>query len=173
MAKEIINIGTEANDGTGDQLRAAFDKTNLNFTEVYDDNTLSTAHLADATLHRVINDAGTLATELFSAEKIIADLATKAELLVSINTDANAAYELVLGDASALVRLTFAGATTLTIPANGAVAFPIGTVIEVTCTDVGATTIAITTDTLVGATTIAQNTVVKLTKVALTEWLAA
>ena len=35
MAKQTINIGTVANDGTGDPLRTAFDKTNQNFTEVY------------------------------------------------------------------------------------------------------------------------------------------
>jgi len=31
MAKQIINIGVSANDGTGDPLRNAFDKTNDNF----------------------------------------------------------------------------------------------------------------------------------------------
>lgn len=35
MAKRIINIGTSANDGTGDPLRDAFDKINQNFTELY------------------------------------------------------------------------------------------------------------------------------------------
>lgn len=35
MAKQTINIGSAANDGTGDTLRAAFTKTNHNFTEVY------------------------------------------------------------------------------------------------------------------------------------------
>jgi hypothetical protein len=35
MAKQTINIGTVANDGTGDPLRTAFDKVNDNFTEVY------------------------------------------------------------------------------------------------------------------------------------------
>ena len=36
MAKQTINIGTSANDGTGSTLRAAFDITNDNFTELYD-----------------------------------------------------------------------------------------------------------------------------------------
>ena len=36
MAKQVIGIGTTANDGTGDQVRVAFDKTNQNFTELYD-----------------------------------------------------------------------------------------------------------------------------------------
>ena len=35
MAKQIINIGASANDGTGDPLRNAFDKVNDNLTELY------------------------------------------------------------------------------------------------------------------------------------------
>jgi hypothetical protein len=35
MAKQTINIGTTANDGTGDQVRVAFDKVNDNFDELY------------------------------------------------------------------------------------------------------------------------------------------
>ena len=35
MAKQSINIGSAANDGTGDPLRTAFDKINDNFTEIY------------------------------------------------------------------------------------------------------------------------------------------
>jgi len=37
MAQQTINIGTTANDGTGDPLRTAFDKVNSNFTELYND----------------------------------------------------------------------------------------------------------------------------------------
>ena len=36
MAKQTINIGSAANDGTGDPLRTAFDKINDNFQELYD-----------------------------------------------------------------------------------------------------------------------------------------
>ena len=35
MAKQIINIGTEGNDNTGDAIREAFNKVNENFTELY------------------------------------------------------------------------------------------------------------------------------------------
>ena len=35
MSKQTINIGSVANDGTGDNLRDSFDKTNQNFDEVY------------------------------------------------------------------------------------------------------------------------------------------
>jgi len=35
VAKQIINIGASANDGSGDPLRNAFDKVNDNFNEIY------------------------------------------------------------------------------------------------------------------------------------------
>ena len=52
MAKQTINIGTIADDGTGDPLRTAFDKSNDNFTELYDgagvaDDSVTYAKLAD------------------------------------------------------------------------------------------------------------------------------
>jgi hypothetical protein len=47
MAKQTVNIGTVANDGTGDQLRNAFDKLNDNFNEVYGNNFVTEAMLND------------------------------------------------------------------------------------------------------------------------------
>lgn len=35
MAQQTINIGSSANDGTGDPIRTAFTKVNDNFTELY------------------------------------------------------------------------------------------------------------------------------------------
>ena len=35
MAKQTVNLGSSANDGTGDPLRTAFDKINDNFNELY------------------------------------------------------------------------------------------------------------------------------------------
>lgn len=35
MARQVLNIGTTANDGTGDDLRSAMDKINDNFAELY------------------------------------------------------------------------------------------------------------------------------------------
>lgn len=37
MAKQTINVGSSANDGTGDKIRVAFQKSNANFTELYDE----------------------------------------------------------------------------------------------------------------------------------------
>ena len=52
MAKQTINIGTTANDGTGDPIRSAFDKSNDNFTELYAgagvaDDSITYSKLAD------------------------------------------------------------------------------------------------------------------------------
>jgi len=35
MTQQVINVGSAANDGTGDPLRTAFQKINTNFTELY------------------------------------------------------------------------------------------------------------------------------------------
>ena len=35
MAKQVIDIGIEGNDGTGDAIREAFNKVNENFDELY------------------------------------------------------------------------------------------------------------------------------------------
>ncbi len=61
MAKQVIDIGTTPNDGTGDAVRVAFDKCNDNFTELYDatayaDNATTTA-LSLATLNSTYSSA--------------------------------------------------------------------------------------------------------------------
>lgn len=38
MSKQVINIGTSELSGDGESIRAAFDKVNENFTELYTDN---------------------------------------------------------------------------------------------------------------------------------------
>jgi hypothetical protein len=43
MAKQTVNVGTSASDGTGDDLRVAFSKVNQNFTELYSGNVQVTA----------------------------------------------------------------------------------------------------------------------------------
>lgn len=47
MAKQTVGIGNAANDGTGDPLRTAFDKVNDNFNEVYADDFVVAARIAD------------------------------------------------------------------------------------------------------------------------------
>lgn len=50
MAKQTVNIGTTANDGTGDPLRTAFTKLNQNFDEVYGNNFVTQEMLNDDTI---------------------------------------------------------------------------------------------------------------------------
>jgi hypothetical protein len=47
MAKQTINIGTNANDGTGDTLRNAFGKASNNFNELYNNVSNVTSNLAN------------------------------------------------------------------------------------------------------------------------------
>lgn len=86
-------------------------------------------------------------------------------------------YQLVLADRGKSVVMN--GSTlTLTIPANSAVAFPVGTVIIVANINASALSVAITTDTLTlanstttGTRTIAQNGLATLVKISATSWL--
>ena len=54
MAKQTINVGTTANDRTGDPLRTAFTKVNSNFTEVY--NNVEATNELVANNNVVVND---------------------------------------------------------------------------------------------------------------------
>ena len=86
-------------------------------------------------------------------------------------------YSLALVDRGRMVSCTNAGAQTITIPANGSVAFPVGTVIAVENQGTTAVSIAITTDTLrqagtanTGTRTLAVNGLCSLVKRAATVW---
>jgi hypothetical protein len=86
-------------------------------------------------------------------------------------------YTLVLADRGKSILMN--GTTkTLTIPANSAVAFPVGTVVIIVNINASALSIAITTDTLTlanstttGTRTLAQNGLATCVKIAATSWL--
>ena len=136
MAKQTINIGTTANDGTGDQLRSAFDKVNDNFTELYSDdagdvgsivagtgisvnqatgdvtvtNSLPNAtHTGDVTGSAAL----TIADDAITTDKIINDAVTADKLANSINTEITANTAKVTnathtGDVTGSTALTIA-----------------------------------------------------------------
>ena len=54
MAKQIINVGTSANDGTGDTLRASQVKANANFTELYNKGLQEVTDEGDTTTNNII-----------------------------------------------------------------------------------------------------------------------
>ncbi len=89
----------------------------------------------------------------------------------------SANYQLVLADRGKSILMN-GSSLTLTIPANSAVAFPIGTVIIVVNLNATALSIAITTDTLTlanstttGTRTLARNGLATCVKIGSTSWL--
>lgn len=46
MAKQVLNVGSAPDDGTGDTVRDGAIKTNDNFTELYNDDVVTAAHIA-------------------------------------------------------------------------------------------------------------------------------
>ena len=88
-------------------------------------------------------------------------------------------YQLVISDRGKQVLMN-GTSLTLTVPANGTVAFPVGATIMVVNTDATSLTIAITTDTMTlanstttGSRTLARNGMATLTKIGTTNWLIA
>ena len=79
MAKQTVNIGSTANDGTGDELRTAFNKLNLNFNEVYGTNFVTEAMLND----NIVTNA---------------ELGVEYTATVSLNSGAAVAVDTALGD---------------------------------------------------------------------------
>lgn len=68
MAKQVIGIGTTANDGTGDTLRDAMDKINDNFTELYGSSVTTHYKVANLTANSTNTLAGSSFTPAITAE---------------------------------------------------------------------------------------------------------
>lgn len=126
--------------------------------------------------------ADRIATFSGTTGKIIQDGgATIAEVRAIPQNSQSAAYQLVLADAGKHIYHPSADTTARiwTIPANGTVAFPIGTAVTfVNDTSAGVITIAITTDTLVlagtgstGSRTLAANGIATAIKITSTRWM--
>ena len=80
MSRQIINIGSQGNDGTGDSIRDAFTKVNSNFNEVYalfgSGGTINLTDLGDAPL-KTVN--GALVAQ-YNANELIMGSTTGARL---------------------------------------------------------------------------------------------
>lgn len=114
MAQQTINIGSAPNDGTGDPLRTAFDKTNDNFNELYAgaggvaDDSVTYAKLAD----EFTTSAAVAASNVdFSTAQVF----TKTLSADTTLTFSNAAIGMVKD-------LVITGNHTLTLPAGSTVA---------------------------------------------------
>lgn len=96
---------------------------------------------------------------------------------IDINAQTGTTYTLVLADAQKLVTLTNGSAITLTVPANGSVAFPVGTVIALAQLGAGLVTVEGASGVTINGTTpgdedlSGQWATATLTKVATNTWL--
>ncbi len=88
MSKQSINIGIVANDGTGDTIRAAFDKANLNFTELYNEALPSTVTITDASTMDIATALNTLTTSSATRTFTISYTGDDFTLELTLNTTA-------------------------------------------------------------------------------------
>jgi hypothetical protein len=95
MAKQIIQLGTVVNDGTGDPLRTAFTKTNENFTELY-----TAVGTIPTNTNQLTNGSGFItASDIPTIPSDISDLTDTESLLSGSESSdrlVNGEYEFVL-----------------------------------------------------------------------------
>ena len=98
MAKQVIGIGTTANDGTGDPLRTAFDKTNDNFTELYNGaGGIADDSVTYAKLGTEFTTSAALATNVdFSTAQVFTKTLTGATTLTFSNAEIGMVKDLVI-----------------------------------------------------------------------------
>jgi len=140
MAKQTINIGTSANDGTGDPLRTAMDKTNDNFTELYNgaggvaDGAVTTAKLADDAVDSAKITDGAIDTVHIADDQITyAKLGTEFTTIqalsgTAVDWSAATIFTKTISGTEALtfsnvetgkvIDLVLTGGTTVTLPAS-------------------------------------------------------
>ena len=84
MAKQSINIGSVANDGSGDSLRDAAQKINSNFTELYNTSGLDTSFTQSA--FNKANSATTLSESAFNKANTVLSTSDGTYLNLASNT---------------------------------------------------------------------------------------
>ncbi len=126
MAKQDINYGSEVGDPTAESVFDSFKKSKENFDELYSD--LDTAE----------GEIDTLQTDVDALEKVTESAQT-------------ASYTLVLTDNLKLVTVTTEEASTLTVPPNSSVAFPVGATIAVCQGGAGTVTITAGEDVIINS----------------------
>jgi hypothetical protein len=130
MSQKLINVGTVANDGTGDTIRGAFSNVNANFTEVYNNisNVTATISSIDSGQNNTILAAYTTAnaayTETNTVNSILQTTATSVNAFsTSVGSSANA-YAAAVGvsaNAYAVTVGTSSNLYTSVLSANNAV----------------------------------------------------
>jgi hypothetical protein len=112
MAQETINIGTSPNDGTGDPLRNAFNKANLNFSELYSGAGVGDDSVTYAKLGTEFTTSAALATNVdFATAQVFTKTLSGDTTLTFSNAEIGMVKDLVI-----------TGAFVLTLPAGSTVA---------------------------------------------------
>ena len=115
MTKQVINVGTTANDKQGDSLRTAFQKVNANFTELYAASSISFPSQTGNNGKYLTTNGTTLSWATVSVPTDINQLADASGL---IPTDVNQLADAsgLLGTANAVVSI---GSTAPASPTSG------------------------------------------------------
>lgn len=100
MARQIINVGTTANDGTGDTLRAAGQKMNQNFAELYE---VLGGDSGDVTGHVSLSDDG-IVFEGSNVNGITTTLSLENPTVNRTIILPNASGDVVLADAEGVLQ---------------------------------------------------------------------
>jgi len=121
MAKQTVNLGSSANDGTGDPLRTAFDKINDNFDELYLYSTAASGNNITITGNTIASDNtnGNIILDPNGTGDIV--IATGAELQLTDHTDNAVVFSDASGNLTMSAGFTFDGtnvATTGSIDVN-------------------------------------------------------
>ena len=121
MAKQTVNLGSSANDGTGDPLRTAFDKINDNFDELYLYSTAASGNNITITGNTIASDNtnGNIILDPNGTGDIV--IATGAEIRLTDHVDNAVVFSDADGNLSVNAGFTFDGtnvATTGSISVN-------------------------------------------------------
>jgi len=124
MAQQDINVGTNANDGTGDALRSAFQKCQNNFDDLYGDELNGEVNSITATAPLSTTSAvGTPTLSLLDAGVTFAkmqDVAANSLLIRNANSSgvlselALATTQIMIGDGTGMIGAALSGDVTMT-----------------------------------------------------------
>lgn len=125
MALQTINLGSTANDGTGDDLREAFEKVIFNFAELdarTPEETTAVNLGAGAGIFAGISDAELRFKSLVGGNNVTLDTSNSNQ--ITIDVDAGVTQFIVAADSGSLVvventTITIAGGTLITTERNG------------------------------------------------------
>ena len=111
MAQQTVNLGSSANDGTGDPLRTAFDKINDNFDEVYAVSATGTNIDISGNKITSTDTDGNLVLDTNGTGIVVVDISTS--LRLEAHTDNAVLFMDADGDVSHDAKITWNAGTSI------------------------------------------------------------